>query len=259
MKTIMPAIFIGHGSPMNAIEDNPFTKNLVKLGQELIRPKAILVISAHWTTSGTFVTAAAQPEQIYDFYGFPDELYQLKYPVTGDPRLAKRICDLFLDLSVNLSSDWGIDHGSWTILKYLFPKADIPTIQLSLDLNKIEIEHLEIAKKLNILREEGVLIIGSGNIVHNLGLISWEKADKSFDWAVEFDEKIKEYLLKNKPEFLGKYLDINPNTKQQAVPTNEHYLPMLYVAALRQPEEKILFIYEGFDYKSISMRSFIIF
>lgn len=258
MNKLMPIIYIGHGSPMNAIEDNPFTESLIKLGKELDKPKAILVISAHWVTQGMYVTESAEPEQIYDFYGFPEELYLIKYKVKGSPSLAKRVCGLFKDNQVNVSSDWGIDHGAWTVLKYLFPKADVPVIQLSLDYAKNEQEHLLIGEKLNILRQEGVLIIGSGNLVHNLNLISGEKNDEPFVWAKKFDEETKKNLLTDNRFALANYDGLEKEIKEMSVPTNEHYLPMLYIVALRQKNEILKFIYEGFDYKAISMRSFII-
>jgi len=258
MKIITPALFIGHGSPMNAIEKNNFTKSLISFGKKIKKPKAILVISAHWTTPGTFVTGSAKPEQIYDFYGFPKELYQIKYSALGNLRLAKKICEQFKNIHIKLNSEWGIDHGAWTVLKHLFPDADVPVIQLSLNFNKTEKEHMAIAKKLSALRQEGVMIIGSGNIVHNLALISWERDDGAAEWAKEFDKKIKEYLLADNKLALANYSDINEDLKERAVPTNEHYLPMLYIIALRQPGEKLSFIYEGFEHRSLSMRSFII-
>ena len=258
MNNLMPALFVGHGSPMNAIQDNSFTKSLIRLGETLLLPKLILVISAHWMINETSLTSNEKLQQIYDFYGFPEELYKIKYSVNGNVIASHEISVANDDIPIGLRNDWGLDHGAWTVLKYLFPKANVPVVQLSLDYTKTENEHVEVAKKLNYLREQGVLIIGSGNIVHNLEMISWEQNDSPYDWTVDFDAEIKKRLLNNDLESLMDYKAINPEIAELAVPTNEHYLPMLYVAALKRTDEKINFFFEGFEHKSISMRSFIV-
>lgn len=258
MTKLTPLIFIGHGSPMNVVQNNNFTKALTEFGKTIIKPRAILVISAHWQTHGTQVTAMENPRQIYDFYGFPEELYKIKYSPVGLPELAKKISVSSIDIKIGLDQDWGIDHGAWTVLKYLFPQADVPVLQLSLDYDKKELDHLAIAKQLNSLRAENVLIIGSGNMVHNLGLISFDQEAQSTDWAVEVDLKLKQLLLEGDAEKLASYDGISENLKNLAIPTNEHYLPMLYIASLKETTEKLNWIYEGYEHGSISMRSFVI-
>ena len=250
----MPALFFGHGSPLNAIEQNDFSQKLTEYGQKLPRPKAILMISAHWLTRGTMITADSRLRQIYDFYGFPRELYEVKYEVAGQPELAQKIANVSSG-KILLNSDWGLDHGGWTILKYLFPKADIPVIQLSLDAGKTEQEHLLLARELSYLRSEGVMIIGSGNIVHNLRLISFDRETEPTDWAVEFDLKTKEHILTGAADKIAGYENVSPEIKRLAVPTNEHYLPLIYIMAQLKKGEQISWIYEGYEHGSISMRS----
>ncbi len=258
MPDLMPLVFVGHGSPMNAVQQNDFTRSLASLGARLPRPRSILCISAHWETEGTFVTGAAHPEQIYDFYGFPDELYKIMYSPQGSLEDADRIASLGNQVPVAPNSQWGIDHGSWAVLKHIYPRHDIPVIQLSLDGTKNEEEHFELASFLLPLRSEGVLIIGSGNIVHNLRLMSWEQfGEEPFPWAKEFDLQVKEALETRDLELLVRYGSRNPDAATHAVPTNEHYLPLLYVAALRQKAEQVEFIHEGFQHRSVSMRSFV--
>jgi len=254
----MPLIFIGHGSPMNAIENNAFTQSLTLLSKKLVKPKYILVISAHWVTDGSFVTSADKPKQIYDFYGFPNELYEIKYPCRGSNELAQHIFELSQKGAIGLSDDWGIDHGAWTILKYLFPGADVPVVQLSLDYNLNEKQHLALVKNLDMLRDEGVLIIGSGNIVHNLGMMSPLKNDIPYEWNIEFNDYIKKALSGNDLQSILNYRKIMQSAANYAVPTDEHYLPLIYVFGLKRETETINLIYEGFEYKSLSMLSFII-
>ena len=262
MQEKMPVLFIGHGSPMNLVLDNGYTRSLAALGKGLPRPKAVLVISAHWLTNGTAVTCMERPGTIHDFYGFPDELYALRYPSPGAPDLARRTCELVKSAAVSCSSDWGLDHASWAVLKHLYPAADIPVFEMSLDYRFNEWRpkplqyHYDLGKELAALRTEGVLIIGSGNIVHNLGLIDFENIDAAtFDWAGEFDGEVKAALEQGRHEELLQ-LRSRDRATQFAVPTLDHYLPMIYTIALQKKNEPLVFIHEGFQYGSVSMRSF---
>ena len=203
MTNRMPVLFVGHGSPMNAIEDNEFSRAWITAGKALPPVKAILCISAHWETEGTQVTAMEKPKTIYDFYGFPPELYARTYPAPGSPELAQRVLDLVKPIAVGLDRTWGLDHGTWSVLTRLFPKADVPVIQLSLDVQKDPQEHYDLGRQLMALRDEGVLILGSGNIVHNLRILSWDGA--VYDWAVEFDAKVKQWILDNDHESIIQY------------------------------------------------------
>jgi len=258
----MPVLFIGHGSPLNLILKNNFTTSLEKLGKNLPKPEAILVISAHWLAGGTYVTCSEKPEMIYDFFGFPRELYEIKYPCPGSPDNARYVTENVKKTQVKCNYDWGLDHASWAVLKHMFPDAGIPVIEMSLDYSFNEWNpkplqyHYDIASELADLRTKGVLIIGSGNIVHNLGLIDFRNIDaQPYEWAVEFDEKIKYDLInKNHKELInfkemGKYASL-------AVPTLDHYLPMIYTIALQGKDETLKFTYEGFQNGSISMRCF---
>lgn len=236
----MPVLFLGHGSPMNAIEENEFVLAFKKLGQELVRPKAILCISAHWETKGTFVTAMQNPRTIHDFGGFPKALFEVQYPAPGSPELAEQTRDIVKKTEVGLDASWGLDHGTWSVIKHLYPKADIPVIQMSIDRTQSGRYHYELAKEIGSLREKGVLIIGSGNMVHNLGLVAWNKLNEpyAFDWAKEANEKMKSYILSGDHQNLidfrsqGKAFDL-------AIPTPEHYLPLLYALALKGESEKV--------------------
>jgi len=262
MMNKMPVLFIGHGSPMNIISDNSFTRDLATLGKKLPKPKAILVISAHWLTDGTFVTCMDKPETIYDFYGFPDELYQASYPCPGAPDQAQQTINAFRKTRVTCGQGWGIDHGAWSFLKHLYPHADIPTYQLSIDYAfndphpKPLSYHYDLAAELAGLRDKGVLIIGSGNIVHNLGRIDFEHVDAPvYSWAREFDESVKQCLLNRDHENLIHYQKLG-ETSRLAVPTLDHYLPMIYVLALQEKNELPTFVHESFQHASISMRCF---
>lgn len=248
----MPVLFIGHGSPMNAIEDNEFSKGWKKTAGELQKPSAVLCVSAHWQTQGTKVTAMEKPKTIHDFYGFPEELNKKEYPAPGSPELAKETKEKVKSASVELDSEWGLDHGAWSVLLPMFPKAEIPVFQLSLDYSKGPEYHFNLAKELASFREKGVLIIGSGNIVHNLGKMEWKET--AFDWAVEFDSKIKEAIEKNDTSTLINYSKLGKSA-ELSVPTNEHYLPLLYAMALRKNDEKISFFNEKTTMGSVSMRS----
>ena len=247
----MPVLFVGHGSPMNAIEDNEFSREWRILGEEIPKPKAIVVISAHWQTEGLKVTGSLKPEQIYDFYGFPDELYQKKYPVVGDIDLANKLAEI---VEARPDNSWGIDHGAWSVLCQMFPKADVPVIQLSLDVNLEPEEHWRLAKKLAILREMGVLILGSGNVVHNLSTVVW--SDVGFEWAVSFDNKIKELIAAGDFEKVVNYQELE--NWELAIPTNEHFLPLIYILALKESEENLEFCNEKVTMGSLSMRTVLI-
>ena len=257
----MPVLFIGHGSPENIILKNSFTERLVKLGQELTRPEIILVVSAHWLTHGTYVSCVERPKTIYDFYGFPDELYQVKYPCPGSPEVAKLTTEIAKKPAVKCDYAWGLDHASWAILKHIYPKADIPVIEMSLDYSpyndwkRPSLQYFyDLAKQLTPLRDRGVLIIGSGNIVHNLRVADMNMDAPPYEWAVEFDEKVKRDLLSRNHKALIECDDMSRVTSL-SVPTLDHYLPMIFAIGLQQ-EEPLEFIYEGFQNRSVSMRCF---
>lgn len=236
----MPVLFLGHGSPMNAIEENEFVSAFKKLGKELVRPNAILCISAHWETKGTFVTAMQNPPTIHDFGGFPQALFDVQYPAPGSPELALQTKNIITRTEVGLDDKWGLDHGSWSVIKHLYPNADIPVIQMSIDYSQPAKYHYELAKEISSLRQKGVLIIGSGNMVHNLRKVAWNRLNEefAFDWAIEANEKMKGYILSGNHENLinfksqGKAFDL-------AIPTPEHYMPLLYTLALKEENETI--------------------
>jgi 4,5-DOPA dioxygenase extradiol len=251
-SALMPALFVGHGNPMNAIEDNAFSQAWQKVGKSLPRPSSILCISAHWETPGVQLTAMANPRTIHDFYGFPSELYKMRYPAPGSPTLANLVSKTIKGSPVALDFDWGFDHGAWSVLCRMFPMAEIPVVQLSLNYNLLPKEHFALAKELKALRTRGVLIIGSGNIVHNLQLINWE--DQPYDWALEFDELVRQRILAGDHESLVHYEDLG-QIARLAIPTNEHYLPLLYVMAVRDMDEELTFFAEEITLGSISMRS----
>ena len=257
MNKKQPVLFIAHGSPMNAIMDNAYTKNLNELGQRIEKPKAIMVISAHWQTSGTFITSQDSPKEIYDFYGFPQELYKIKYSTNG----AKPFIDLAFEelkkYNVKLTNSWGLDHGAWAVLKHIFPKADIPVFQLSLNADENEKYHYDLGKKLSRLREEGILIIGSGNIVHNLSKIKYDENEKPYDWAVDFDNYVSQSIVSNEHDDLINYKNFGKAAILSA-PTDEHYLPLLYIMALKEKEDEVQFIFEEMQHGSLSMRSVMI-
>jgi 4,5-DOPA dioxygenase extradiol len=249
---VMPALFIGHGTPMNAIEDNAFSRAWADLGRQLPRPRAIVCVSAHWETGGTRVTVVERPRTIHDFYGFPDPLKQMQYAAPGSPALAKLIHDLVKRVRVIPDDNWGLDHGTWSVLSRMYPEADIPVIQLSLDCTKGAPFHYELGKALRPLRRKGVLVLGSGNIVHNLSAVVWE--DTAFDWAVKFDRFVKDSIEAGKHSDVVYYQQLG-EAAARAVPTNEHYLPLLYILALRRKEDPLAFFTEQITLGSISMRS----
>lgn len=237
----MPVLFLGHGSPMNAIEENEFVTGFRNIGKDIPKPKAIIVISAHWETRGTFVTAMDKPRTIHDFGGFPQALFDVQYPAPGNPELAKETKDIIKKTEVGLDQRWGLDHGAWSVVKHLYPKADVPIIQMSIDYTQNAQYHYELAKELAMLRKKGVLIVGSGNMVHNLGMIAWDKLNADsygFDWAIEANEKMKQYILSGDHKQLINYHS-HGKAWELAIPSPEHYLPLIYTLALKEDNEKI--------------------
>lgn len=252
----MPVLFVGHGSPMYAIEENEFVQTWRNLGKELPKPKAIICISAHWETSGTQVTAMLHPQTIHDFGGFPRELYEIQYPALGNPELAKELIQTIP--SVLPDGKWGLDHGTWSVIRRMYPKADIPVIQLSLDYHKSPKEHYELAKELASFRDKGVLIVGSGNVVHNLHQVSWDKPDNEefgFDWTIEANEIIKRLILINHHKELINYHLLGTSVRM-AVPSPEHFLPLLYALALKKEDEEISIFNDKTIMGSLAMTSF---
>jgi 4,5-DOPA dioxygenase extradiol len=251
----MPAIFIGHGNPMNALQSNAWTNAWAGIGNSIPKPKSIVCVSAHWYLAATLVTAQEQPRTIHDFGGFPRELYQVQYPAPGDPQLANRVKDLLAPAPVELDTRWGLAHGTWSVLCHLFPDADVPVIQLSIDETQPAEFHYEIAKRLSSLRDEGVLIIGSGNLVHNLHAYAWGRLQvEPLEWAVRFEEQARELLLASTHDPLIAYETLGRDATL-SIPTPDLYLPLLYVIAQRRDGEQICFPVEGFDGGSVSMLS----
>jgi 4,5-DOPA dioxygenase extradiol len=253
----MPVLFVGHGSPMNAIEDTPFSREWKRLGATLPKPSAILCVSAHWETNGTFITAMDRPKTIHDFGGFPQELFDVQYPAKGAPVLAEETKKQVHKTSVGLDQEWGLDHGCWSILKHLYPKADVPVIQLSLDYTKAGDWHYELAKELMQLRSKGVLIIGSGNIVHNLRNIDWRNPENGYDWAIEANTKVKNLILSGDHKQLINYKSLGKSF-EMAVPTPEHYLPLLYALGLKEGNDKVSFFNDKAVMGSLTMTSVLI-
>jgi 4,5-DOPA dioxygenase extradiol len=252
----MPLLFIGHGNPINAITQNEFTVEWNKIGKSLPGPNAVICISAHWETNGTFVTTMDKPRTIHEFYGFPAELFEVEYKAPGSPYLARETKKLIAKTSVELDNNWGLDHGCWSVVMHLFPEANIPVIELSLDYTKQPQWHYELGKELSFLRNKGILIIGSGNIVHNLRMISWQNKD-GFDWALEADRKFKKLILNDEYTELIDYKNLGIEV-QLAVPTPEHFLPLLYILGLKEKNESISFFNEKTELGSISMTSLMI-
>jgi 4,5-DOPA dioxygenase extradiol len=250
---MLPAIFFGHGNPMNALLKNEYTDAWKRIGQAMARPKAILSISAHWFVPETGVTIATAPRTIHDFGGFPRELYQVEYPAPGDPQLARRVQKLLAPVAVQLSQTWGLDHGTWSVLRHVYPDADIPVVQLSIDENQPAAFHYELGRKLAPLREEGVLIAGSGNLVHNLHAYAWGRhLPDPYDWAVRFEKEARELMLAGDHTRLVQYEALGRDAAL-SIPTPDHYLPLLYVIGARQQGEAVTFPVEGVDGGSISM------
>lgn len=251
----LPAIFFGHGNPMNALLDNEYTRRWSAIGQSIAKPKAILSISAHWYVPATGVTISTAPRTIHDFGGFPPELYQVKYPAPGDPDLAQRVQQLLAPVPVALDNSWGLDHGTWSVLKHVYPQADVPIVQLSIDETQPAEWHFDIARRLAILRDEGVLIVGSGNLVHNLHTYAWgREAVEPYDWALRFEQQAREMLVAEEYRPLIDYERLGRDA-MLSIPTPDHYLPLLYVLGTRQKGEPASFPVEGVDGGSVSMLS----
>jgi 4,5-DOPA dioxygenase extradiol len=252
-----PLLFLGHGSPMNAIEENQFVEGFRKTAKTFSKPKAIICISAHWLTRGTKVTAMPNPRTIHDFGGFPKELFEVQYPAKGSPELAKQTKETLLPTQIELDDQWGLDHGAWSVLKHLYPDADVPVIQMSIDYYKPASYHFELAKKLQSLREKGILIVGSGNIIHNLGLVDFRNIDKDnygYDWAIEARELTNQYLLNGDFNALVEYQKL-PKSVQLAVPTPDHYLPLIYILGLKTSKETLSLFNDKLVGGSLSMTS----
>jgi 4,5-DOPA dioxygenase extradiol len=264
MKKRMPVLFIGHGTPMNAIEDNPYSREWQRIAVELPKPEAILCISAHWETWGSFVTAIEKPSTIHDFGGFPPELYQAQYSAPGDPQLAQELQVLLRNANLGLDQNRGLDHGCWSVLKQMYPKAEIPVVQLSLDASKPGPYHFEMAKGLAPSREQGVMVVGSGNMVHNLGRVVFRGSNfgdfnepYGLDWALEANALFKKMIDENRFSELADYLALG-RPVQLAVPTPEHYLPMLYALALKREDETLTYFNDVPLGGSLTMTSFVI-
>jgi 4,5-DOPA dioxygenase extradiol len=247
----MPVLFVGHGSPMNAIEDNEFSLAWEEVGKQLPKPKAILCISAHWETQGTLVTAMEKPRTIHDFYGFPRQLFEMEYPAPGAPDLAQQVCKLVKKATVQPDQTWGFDHGTWSVLCRMYPLADVPVVQLSLDRTHEAMYHYELGQQLRELRQAGILILGSGNIVHNLRLMVWE--DTAFDWALDYDTKVKQWILDDDHDPIIHYEKYG-SAAMLSVNSAEHYLPLLYVLGLKEEGDPVSFFAEKLWGGSLSMR-----
>lgn len=250
----MPVLFLGHGSPMNAIELNEFSLGWQEAGKSIPRPAAIICISAHWETRGTFVTAMENPQTIHDFGGFPKALYDVRYPAPGGPALAVEIKNTITSAQVGLDYSWGLDHGAWSVIRHLYPAADVPVIQMSLDYDKGAEYHYELGSQLRVLRNKGVLIVGSGNMVHNLRMIEWNKPEKGSDWAVEANALFRKLMLAGDHDSLVHYENLGQAVKL-AIPTPEHYLPLLYILAMSNRDEKITLFNDKEIMGSLSMTS----
>jgi 4,5-DOPA dioxygenase extradiol len=252
----MPAVFFGHGNPMNALERNRYTEAWRAFGQSLPRkPTAVLAVSAHWYINATAALATPIPRTIHDFYGFPQALFDIEYPARGDPELAASLKDLVAPIWVGLDRDsWGLDHGTWSVLVHVFPEADVPVVQLSIDATKPASYHLDLGRRLGALRDQGVLVLGSGNIVHNLRAINFHQPDLAYDWANRFDADVRRFLDAGDDRALTEY-ERHPDGRL-AVPTPDHYLPMLYVAGLRRADDELSVLVDGVDLGSISMTAF---
>ena len=253
----MPVLFIGHGSPMNAIEDNEFSKRWQQMGKEIRTPKAVVVVSAHWLTKGTMVTAMPNPKTIHDFGGFPQALFDVQYPAPGSPELATEIQKLITNSAVELDHDWGLDHGTWSVVKHMYPNADIPVLQLSIDYYKPAAYHYELAKQLLSLRKKGVLIIGSGNMVHNLRMVAWDKLNEpeyGFDWALEMNDIFKNKISNGFHKELIQYEKLNKSATL-AIPSPDHYYPLLYILALQTDNDKVEFFNDKAVGGSLTMTS----
>lgn len=251
----MPAVFVGHGNPMNALHRNAWTAAWGALGKAIPHPRAILAVSAHWYVRGTRVTADESPKTIHDFGGFPPQLYQVEYPAPGSPELAHRVEELLSPIQVVAANDWGLDHGTWSVLAHLFPQADVPVVQLSIDRTQPPAFHYALGERLSALRDEGVLVLGSGNLVHNLEAYAWgDHSTAPYEWAVRFEERVKQLVLTGHHKPLIEYAALGPEALL-SVPTPDHYLPLLYVLGAQRQGELVGFPASGVDGGSISMLS----
>lgn len=254
----MPVLFVGHGNPMNAIEQNEFTDSWTEIGSSLPVPTAVLCISAHWETHGTYLTSMLQPQTIHDFGGFPPELFEVQYPAPGNPELASEIKQSIIPQNVKLDDkEWGLDHGAWSVIKHIYPNANIPVVQLSINHNQPPTYHYLLAKQLAFLRSKGVLIIGSGNLVHNLRNVDWQQPESGYDWALEANEKMKTFIADGNHQQL---IDFRKQGKafDMAIPTAEHYIPILYALALQAKSDEITFFNDKLMMGSLSMTSVMI-
>jgi len=253
VSCLMPTLFLGHGNPMNAISKNTYTDGWAAIGKAIPRPKVVLAVSAHWDVPGCAVTVNSVPRTIHDFNGFPNELYSVNYPAPGSPEFARRVRELLAPLPVELDESWGLDHGTWSVLRHVFPAADIPVVQLAIDRRQPPTFHYELAKRLAALRDEGVLVLGSGNLVHNLHAYAWGDAEiDAFDWAVRFERQARELLLNGEDSRLVAYEGLGRDA-MLSIPTPDHYLPLLYVLGLRREDDHVSFPVEGVDGGSVSM------
>lgn len=250
----LPTLFVGHGSPMNGIEDNAFSAQWEELGKTLPVPTAVLCISAHWFTRGTYITAMENPKTIHDFYGFPQALFNVQYPAPGNPVLAKETASMIHKTTVGLDHEWGLDHGTWSIVKRMYPKANIRVLQLSIDYTQKPLFHYELGKELSALRRKGVLIIGSGNMVHNLRMIDWHNPEGGFDWAVDMNDRFKRLITDRDHQSLIQYEALG-TAARYAIPTPEHYLPLLYVLGLQEKNESTTFFNDKSVMGSLTMTS----
>ena len=250
----MPVLFVGHGNPMNAITENPYRAGWAEMAKKLPRPNAVLCVSAHWLTRGTSVTMSEKPRTIHDFGGFPDALYDVQYPAPGSPAFAEATAKTVTSVEVKKDDEWGLDHGAWSVLMNMYPGADVPVFQMSIDFARPPSYHYSLAKELSSLREKGVLVVASGNVVHNLGKVSWDNSIKKYDWAVEFDDLVRRAIESGHDDELISY-ERNRSLALLAHPTNDHYLPLMYAIGLRDKKDSFAFFNDGFDLGSISMRS----
>ncbi|MBG6234853.1 4,5-DOPA dioxygenase extradiol [Pedobacter sp. CAN_A7] len=254
-ETLMPVFFIGHGSPMNGIEDNVFSREWAAVANDIPQPKAVIVVSAHWFTRGTFVTAMDFPQTIHDFGGFPQDLFDVQYPAPGDPQLAAETVALVKGTPVGLDHDWGLDHGAWTVVRHMYPLANIPVLQLSMDYTKSPADHYALAKELYSLRKKGVLIMGSGNMVHNLRMMDWSMINGGgFDWALDINERFKTSILSSEHDDLI-HFDRLGQAAKLAIPTPEHYLPLLYTLALKNDQDQVTLFNDKAVAGSLTMTS----
>ncbi len=253
MSGKMPVLFVGHGNPMNVMEDNEFSRAWDAAGQSLPKPRAIICVSAHWVTRGTMVTAMDRPRTIYDFYGFPPEMYEIRYDAPGSPDLAEQVRRIIKNTEIKPDLDWGLDHGTWTVLKRMFPKADVPVIQMSLDANIEPQKHYDLGQQLKALREEGVLIIGSGNIVHNLRMARLDMTT-AYSWALEFDQRVANWIQQNDHDPII-HFEKGDQAAALAINSAEHYVPLLYSLALKDENEPVSFFADKVMGGSLSMRS----